>query len=243
MAENFRSIYPFFAAVALVAPGVVAAPRGSLPAPPPSTHTIAVARDLPAYALPAEGDAREVLLYLPGHCGDPFAGLRSFPGAARRVGTLLVVTGDKPCRDRPGRHSWSTDAAQIQARVDAAVAAASAQLERPLEAQALTLMGYSLGALRAELLAGAFPARYPRVILGGGPRTPSPRSFSSSQRVVTLAGQLDAQQPMREGAAALARVGVPARFMLLPRARHGQYGPEGERVLGEAFSWLFSASP
>jgi hypothetical protein len=45
---------------------------------------------------------------------------------------------------------------------------------------------------------------------------------------------------MREGADALLRAGIPARFFLLPKARHGQYGPEGDRVLGEAFAWLLS---
>ena len=56
--------------------------------------------------------------------------------------------------------------------------------------------------------------------------------------MATLAGQNDVQQPMREGAEALSKAGVRARFFLLPKARHGQYGPEGERVLGETFAWL-----
>lgn len=228
-----------FLSTVLLLVGVASGAPPTAPSPPTGAVTVPVEGDVPAFALPAEGDSRQVIVYLPGRCGDPFAGLRSFPEAARRFGTMLVVNGDLPCPHRPGRRSWSTSAAKIQARIDAALQAASARLERPLDSSALTLLGYSEGALRAELVSGAFPQRYPRVLLGGEPRAPSPTNFRPSQSVATLAGQLDTQAPMRDGAAAISKAGIPARFWLLPGARHGQYGPEGNRVLGEAFAWLF----
>lgn len=199
--------------------------------------SIAVEGDVPAFAVPGAGS--EVLLYLPGRCGDPFAGVRSFPRAAAAHGTLLVVQGDQPCPDRKGRRRWTIDARRIQARIDAAVEAASTQLGRPLAGKQLTLIGYSEGALRAELLARSFPHRYPRVVLGGEPRTPAAQSLAGAKAVVTLAGEHDVQGPMREGAERLAKAGLTSRFFLLPRARHGQYGPESERVMGEALDWLF----
>jgi predicted esterase len=228
----FHRALPF---LALFFPGSGA--YGGAPLPP-GVQAIAVPQDTPVYALPGAGTTPEVVVYLHGHCGDPLAGLRSFPKAASEAGTLLSVQGDIPCKGRPGRRRWSTDAAGIQRRVDAAIEAASRGLGRPLKAAEVTLMGYSEGALRAELLATTFPARYPRVILGGEPRAPRAAGFTPQQAVATLAGERDAQQPMREGAKALEEAGVRARFWVLPQARHGQYGPAAEQVLGEVFGWL-----
>lgn len=236
MVEIFRLLRPFFPVIALSSQVA----HGAAPRLPAGVISVSVEKDAAAYALPAEAETGEVIVYLHGHCGDPLAGLRSFPEAARKVGTMISVQGDIPCGGRAGKRRWSTDAERIQGRVDAAIAATSRQLGRELSPQKLTLVGYSEGALRAELLAGAFPGRYPRVILGGEPRAPRPDHFRGAQAVATLAGQLDDQRAMREGADALLRAGIPARFFLLPKARHGQYGPEGNRVLGEAFAWLLS---
>ena len=41
----------------------------------------------------------------------------------------------------------------------------------------------------------------------------------------------------------IAAAGVPATFMLLPGAKHGEYGPEGERVLEEALTWALAKAP
>lgn len=210
---------------------------------PPGVRSVAIEKDVPAYVLPSEEGTSRVIVYLHGHCGDALAGLRSFPEAARKVGTMISVQGDVPCPKRPGRRRWSTDPKQIQARIDAAIAATAAALGRELSPGELTLVGYSEGALRAELLAGAFPERYPHIVLGGEPRAPRPANFQKAKAVATLAGQHDTQQSMRDGAEALSKAGILARFFLLPKARHGQYGPEGNRVLSEAFSWMFAPRP
>ncbi|MCS6901802.1 MAG: hypothetical protein RMJ98_12060 [Myxococcales bacterium] len=210
---------------------------------PPGVVSIPVPGAPAAYILPAEKSTGRVIIYLHGHCGDPLAGLRSFPKAAQRVGTMISVQGDLPCKGRPGRRRWSTDAVRIETAIHRALSAASDILDQKLVSSERVLVGYSEGALRAELLSGTFPGRYPRIILGGEPRAPRPENFRQARSVVTLAGQLDLQAPMRDGADTLARAGIPARFFLLPGARHGQYGPDWERVLGEAFSWLLASSP
>lgn len=239
MAEFFRSVWPFSAAFLLS----MQTAHGAAPRLPPGVIPVPIPGALAAYALPAEGSTGQVIVYLHGHCGDPLAGLRAFPEAARKVGTMISVQGDLPCKGRGGKRRWSTDAARIQAAIDAAIAATASKFDRSLSPQELILVGYSEGALRAELLSGAFPGRYPRIILGGEPRAPRPENFREARSVATLAGQLDVQAPMRDGAEALARAGVASRFFLLPGARHGQYGPEGDRVLGDAFSWLLAPSP
>ena len=32
----------------------------------------------------------------------------------------------------------------------------------------------------------------------------------------------------------------PVRYLELPKARHGEYGPEGPRVMAEGLAWLFA---
>jgi len=232
-------MWPFCATVLLS----VQTAHGAAPPLPPGVIPVPIPGAPAAYALPEAGSTGQVIVYLHGHCGDPLAGLRAFPEAARKVGTMISVQGDLPCKGRAGKRRWSTDAARIQAAIDAAIAAAAGKLDRELSSRELILVGYSEGALRAELLSGAFPGRYPWIILGGEPRAPRPEHFRKARSVATLAGQLDTQTPMRDGAEVLARAGVASRFFLLPGARHGQYGPEGDRVLGDAFSWLLAPSP
>ena len=221
-------------------------------APPPAkgfagldqggAEAVAVPGDSPAFVRPGKEGSREVLLYLHGRCGNPFAGARSFPEAAAARGTMVIVLGDDRCPNS-SRRRWSGDMKHNQARIDAALAAVAASLGRDLDRQSLTAIGYSEGALKAEQLARLFPERYPRVLLIGSPRPPSPHNLGKTRAIATLVGERDAQQDMRAGTKALEKAGRNVRFWLLPGARHGQYGPEGERVMGEALDWVFAQSP
>lgn len=47
---------------------------------------------------------------------------------------------------------------------------------------------------------------------------------------------------MRAGTEVLAAAGKPVRFFLLPAAKHGEFGPEGNRVVGEMLSWLLDTA-
>jgi predicted esterase len=202
-------------------------------------QAIPVAGDTPTYVLPGKEGSREVLLYLHGRCGNPFAGARSFPEASASRGTMVIVLGDVPCPNSP-RRRWSGDMKHNQARIDAALDAASQSLGRDLDRQSLTVVGYSEGALKAEQLAHLYPERYPRVLLIGSPRAPSPFNLGKGHAIVTMVGERDAQHDMREGTKSLEKAGRKVHFWLLPGARHGQYGPEGERVMDEALGWAFA---
>ena len=53
-----------------------------------------------------------------------------------------------------------------------------------------------------------------------------------------MAGSRDRQDRMRAGERAFRAAGIPATYRVLPGAGHGEMGPEGERVMGEALAWL-----
>ena len=61
--------------------------------------------------------------------------------------------------------------------------------------------------------------------------------------MVLMAGALDRRRHLQGAAEAISAAGIPATFLVLPGARHGEYGPEGERVLGEALRWAFERAP
>ena len=100
-------------------------------------------------------------------------------------------------------------------------------------------MGYSEGASRAEALAQRFPDRYSRVILIGAPVAPSALRLAKVRGAVMMAGERDAQEPMKAGARALVAASIPATFIGIPGASHGQMG-DGERLMRQAFDWLWA---
>ena len=231
------------------------------PAPTTPAEATLAAPALPAIALPAialpekiavPGDRavfvahgapgdRRALVYLHGRCGDVHA-FRGWAPAAARHGTLIALVGDTPCKGG-WRSTWSHDIAGLDRRIRAAIAAVGAARGAPLAGESVTLIGYSLGATRAESLAKRSPGRYPRAILIGGPTTPEAASFGGAGAVVVMAGARDRRRHLEDAAAALAAAGIPATFLVLPAAKHGEYGPEGERVLGEALRWVHERAP
>jgi hypothetical protein len=56
-----------------------------------------------------------------------------------------------------------------------------------------------------------------------------------------LGGERETTGHMRAGTQVLAAAGKPVRFFLLPAAKHGEFGPEGNRVIDELLSWLLLA--
>lgn len=182
-------------------------------------------------------EAKEVLVYLPGRCGDPDAPLRAFSREASARATLVVVQGDVACPDRPGRTRWSAVPSKAHERIAAALRAAGREGE-DLGGLQRTLIGYSEGALRAESIAKRFPDAYPKVVLLASPRTPDASSFTKAQRVAMGVGTHDSQATMRDGVENLHRGGITTKLFLFPGARHGQYGKEGGRVMRDVFDWL-----
>jgi pimeloyl-ACP methyl ester carboxylesterase len=155
-------------------------------------------------------------------------------------GTLIVVRANVPCPDRPG-YKWPKDIAVIQRRIDDALARVKDARGGLLQTEEVTLIGYSQGAHRAELLAAAYPERYPAIVLGGPPTAPEPTSFRAGVAVAVLGGELENTDHMVAGATDLMGAGLRAEFFLLPGAHHGDYGPQGRVVMDRVLTWLHQA--
>jgi predicted esterase len=191
-------------------------------------------------------DGRDVLLYLHGRCGDPEA-FRAFARGVPPSITLISVKGDVRCKTSP-RSQWSVSASAIDERLRRVVAAASARRVAagvaPLRETGWLVFGYSQGALRAEVLLARFPDRYAAGVLAAGPRAPKSASFTRTPgSVVVLAGGHDARGHLQAAAEEMADEGRRVRYVVLPEARHGEYGPDAERLVGEALRWILAAPP
>lgn len=183
----------------------------------------------------ARGD-RRAIVYLHGVCGRVEA-FRAWERAAVRYGTVIALLGDTPCGGS-GRFSWGPDVAHIDARVTAALRAVGALRGEPLDEANVAVIGYSQGSLRAAALARRFPLRYKRIVLAAAPTTPSPAGLTPL-RAALVAGGLDRRQHLLDASSAFRAAGLTASYFELPNARHGEYGPDGERAMGEVLAWLF----
>ena len=190
------------------------------------------------YVVAGNPSVRRPIVYLHGMCGDPKEDLDAWGNIAKQHGTIVAVMGDVPCPDKPGRLKWSTDASAIDARIEAAVKATADSRGQPLEPSEMIVIGESMGAARAELLATKFPDKYTRLVLVGSPQTPSPQNLKGAKAVANLAGEKERQSMMKQGTRALETAGTPTRFWELPEATHGNYGPEGERIMNEALGFV-----
>ena len=144
----------------------------------------------------------------------------------------VAIDGDVPCV--PGFRSFSWDAARLDARIRAALAAAG---QSAFPEEGVTLVGYSQGAALAEQLVQRWPARYTRLVLIGAPTDPSPSHFRTAKGVVTMSCSLDVPWRMTEAARGIARAGVPSRYVEMPGCTHGNIG-KGDETLGAAFDFL-----
>src|SRR5829696_387903 len=116
--------------------------------PPVRIVTIAIPRDLPVLALRATRGSERVV-FLHGMCGEADSYLRAFRLAASRFGRMIALQGDLDCPDQPGRgRTWSKDIRALDRRIETAWRVIGDQ--RPLND--VVVVGYSLGAVRAEAL-------------------------------------------------------------------------------------------
>lgn len=222
------------------APGP-AEPNGEARAPRRSDGGIAtvdVPDDAEVYVVDGNPSVRRPIIHLHGMCADPRDDLEAWGGIAREHGTIVALVGDVPCRAKPGRHQWTNDAAEIDRRIEAAASAVARSRGASFDLSEVIVIGESMGAARAELLATKFPERYTRLVLVGSPQTPSPDNLRGVKAVANLAGEKEAQQKMKAGTRALDAAGTPARFWELPGATHGEYGPDGEKIMGEALGFV-----
>lgn len=200
------------------------------------------AEELPPHPYVVEGNAsvHRPIIHLHGMCADPKEDLDAWGGVAKEHGTIIAVMGDVPCPAQPGRFRWTSDAAAIDRRIDDAVRTVSEARGLQLDTSEMIVIGESMGAARAELLASKFPEKYSRVVLVGSPQKPSPQNLKAAKAVANLAGEKEPQNAMRAGTRALESAGTPTRFWEIPKANHGDYGPDGERIMNEALSFVSS---
>ncbi len=215
------------------APAASAVPSATPPRESVRIETVEVEGDAPAFVLRGtHGPHRMVFLH--GYCSHGLRYAQSFQHAAAKQGVLIAVQADKPCDEAPFRR-WTNTAETLNGRIEAAFRAAGddASLD------GMAIIGYSSGAVLAEMLAHKYPARYAHVILIGGPQKPVEWRLRKSRSTVMIAGENDRRDLMETGARDLDASGIPSTFMILPGAKHGEMGPEGERVMGEALDWLW----
>lgn len=244
------------AAPASAAPGDSSvAPNGDAPQPstpslpthipvtPPDYEVLDAGSDRPIRILPAAQPGRRVMVYLHGYCGDVNA-VGAFVPAATAHGTLIALLGDQPCKDKPGRFKWSADTHSLDQRIARAIRLVNRTHSWDLDANDVTLFGYSQGAVRAEALVRYYAKRYPRVILGGPPRRLKVEHFKHVQAIAVFGGELENTSNMAGGAGDLINAGFRARFFLFPGVDHGDFGGElaGNLALSEILEFL-SAAP
>lgn len=221
----------------------------SSPEPPPKLPNsivpgeptfVEVQGDKPLYVIHAPADNRRVLIYLHGLCGKVDAA-NSWRETATAHGTLIALLGDLDCPN--GRSKWSKKTSLHHERIQRAIATIQAARGGLLDPQDLILIGYSQGAARASRLALRHPNVYSRLVLGGPPERPSTGYLGRARAIAVLGGELETTEYMRAGTAHLQEAGKLARYFMLPKARHGEYGPEAERVMSEVFDWLERVAP
>ena len=200
--------------------------------------SVGVPNDASILVVEGRPEDRRAIIYLHGMCADPREDLDAWGIVAKEHGTIIALEGDVACPDKPGRKKWSEEMTALDARITAAVDAASARRADKLDGRELILIGESMGAARAESLATKFPDRYTRLVLVGSPQKPNADRLKNAKAIANLAGEKEAQANMREGARSAANAGLASRFFVLPDATHGNYGPEGVRVMNEAIAFV-----
>lgn len=200
--------------------------------------TIHVDGDADLEVLLGPPSSPQVVVYMHGVCGDPLA-FGSWARSARRRATFISLRGDEVCDERPSRRRWSWDLARIDRRIRQAVEIVSAfRVGVPLDETRIVLVGYSQGAHRVEQLAFRFPDHYRRVVMIAPANEPNAGRLAKTERVLLMAGEWDARSHIYSAFQALERRRHPSKYLELPKARHGQYGPDAARVMDEAFAWV-----
>jgi pimeloyl-ACP methyl ester carboxylesterase len=201
--------------------------------PPREVLTVAVPGDLPAFVLSGRGGGCPRTVFMHGMCGHGMGYIQAFQVAGRDHGGVLGLQGDIDCGGGTFR-KYTANPEKQDERIRDAYAAICGE-----EAQAddLVLIGYSQGAYIAERMAEQFPSRYSRVVLIAAPTTPTAARLRHVRGAVMISGEFDAKYRMKEGAQDLIAKKIPARYLEMPGAYHGQM-LEGERIMREALDWL-----
>lgn len=195
---------------------------------------IEVPGDRPAFVVRGADGTPPRAFFLAGICSNAYAYLLGFPEAARQAGGVVAIDGDLPCPGMPDFRSLSGDPEKQHKRIEAALAAAGT---RPIPADGITLIGSSLGATVAELLASRYPERYTRIAIIASPRDPIATMFRRTQSVVTMSCSRDVPWRMKSASKRILALGVPSLYVEMPGCTHGNLA-HAEEKFSEVFSWL-----
>ncbi|HET9953632.1 MAG TPA: hypothetical protein VFQ61_03965 [Polyangiaceae bacterium] len=186
-----------------------------------------------------------IAVLLHGMCGEPQRLCAWFAEAITRSEHLICPRADAPCAG--GGVSWSSRG--LETRVEAAIERARSALGPAMDLRRpRTLIGYSLGALRAVELAETSPETYERLMLIGARVNLDPARFRAARnpRVLLAAGRWDMMYgAMQNEARRLTRAGFTARFWDLGQMGH-PLSPTLPAILPLGLDWLFEdgvASP
>lgn len=188
----------------------------------------------PVFVLRGSPRGGRRLVFLHGMCGHGLGYAQAFAFSAAKYGTLIAPQGDVSCG--AGLSKWSSDVAGLDARIIRTFRA----LDDPDPEGELTVIGMSLGATRAVQLVRLRPRRYTRLISIAAPTALEPGELATLLGAVMMAGERDRQDLMRASARALTSTRVPATFMLIPKAAHGDLGLTPEQTMAQALDWLFA---
>src|SRR3954447_14184833 len=119
-----------------------------IPVTPPNYELLDAGSERPIRLLAATTAGRRVIVYLHGYCGDVNA-VGAFVPAAAAHGALIALLGDQPCKDKPGRFKWTSDAHALDQRIQRAIRLVNRAHQWDLDSRDVTLFGYSQGAVRA----------------------------------------------------------------------------------------------
>jgi pimeloyl-ACP methyl ester carboxylesterase len=215
------------------------APPPSASAPPPREPVSVEETPLPSGKIAfilhgARGSDRIVFLH--GLCGHGQGYLQSFQFTAADHGIAVAPHGDVGCSGV--WRSWSNNLGAIEQQIEDSLTAAGAP-----DARGITLIGYSLGATRAEALARKHTDRYDAVILIAAPTAPLPAKLSHLRAAAMMAGSKDRQDHMKAAAQNFTRAGIPSRYFVLPNATHGAMGDNAEKTMAEVLDWVAAQPP
>ena len=229
-------------AVALLISGVLLGGCARRKRPPPAGLVELTAAD-GQKVLVVYGSAgqKRVLVYLHGRCDDPRDELATFADGVRGQGNIVAPVGTEKSGCLGGTTQWSGDLGRVEAQIRAAVAVAEQNVKGKWALEDQVLIGYSQGAARGEDLLPAHP-RFRRVIFLGAPVAPDVRHYGGVVAAAFLAGERDRRDLMITGEQALRRAGKPVKFFLLPGAEHGDFGPQGDAIMGAALAFVLDPS-
>lgn len=208
--------------------------RAAVDPGPVRTEEVTPEGDRPAYVVRGARVHRRAMVFLAGMCTHPGGYVMAFQHTAAARGDLVGLQGDVSCGGDGSMRMWSSDLAKLDARIDAAFVAAG--LPAPPE---VLVIGYSQGAERALHLMRRWPAKYTRAILIASPVTPSAPPLRGTAAITLMAGSFDISQARMRGAVApLVKAGIPATYLVIPKAHHGELGDTPEDTMRAALDFV-----